>query len=348
MSDGGGNTGGDTGGGKGGGGGGKGDSGSSGGGFVTPGGMGPTSVSDSARAGPAVPNQVSFGGSFDAGGGGSTPLAYSSDSGSTPQLNTSPLSNIAAPASGASAAPGGVGGVPDLTSNQPIGPGLTSGNVNAFGGATFDPNTGLPQGGAATPATAGSAAPASAGAGGDTSSLKSLSESVGIKNPLGAAIGAAGLGYNILQGQQARPSTQNLEQQAAALNSQGQQLLSYLQSGNLPAGLKAQLDQATQAAKARVISNFASQGLSTDPSKNSVLAQQLSQIDQQALISTAQIGQNLMTTGLQESGLSSDLYKTLSQIDQTQTANIGRAIANFASSLNAGGGNGINIKLGSQ
>ena len=51
-----------------------------------------------------------------------------------------------------------------------------------------------------------------------------------------------------------------------------------------------------------------------------------------------------MTTGLQETGMSSSLYTTLANIDQTQTANIGKAIAYFASAL---GGGGTTIKLGS-
>lgn len=169
--------------------------------------------------------------------------------------------------------------------------------------------------------------------------------SLGIKNPLGTAIGAAGLGYAMTQGQQAPKYSPQLEAQANALSAQGKQLLSYLQSGTLPDGLKAQLEQATSAAKAKIMSNFASQGLNTDPTQNSVLAQQLAQVDQQALISTAQMGQQLMQSGLAASGLSSDLYKTLANIDQTQTAAIGKAIANFAAAT-AGGGGGINLKLG--
>ena len=136
-----------------------------------------------------------------------------------------------------------------------------------------------------------------------------------------------------------------MQAQAASLNSQGQQLLSYLQSGTLPAGLQASLTQATSAAKTKIISNFAAQGLNTDPTQNSALASELAQVDQQALISTAQIGQQLMTTGLQETEMSSSLYTTLANIDQTQTANIGKAIANFASSLSGGSTSGKVIQI---
>lgn len=185
-----------------------------------------------------------------------------------------------------------------------------------------------------------------AGGTSDNSGSGGILNSLGIKNPLVAAVGAGGLGYALSQGQAQTKYSPELEAQARSLNTQGQQLLSYLQSGTLPAGLQASLNQATSAAKAKIISNYAAQGLNTDPSQNSALQQQLQQVDQQALISTAQMGQQLMQSGIQETGLSSDLYKTLVGIDQTQTANIGKAIASFASALSGGGG-GINLKLGS-
>lgn len=173
---------------------------------------------------------------------------------------------------------------------------------------------------------------------------KGIMDSLGIKNPLGTALAAGGLGYAVSRGQRAPKFSPEMESAARNLDANGRQLMSYLQSGNLPPGLKTSLDQATSAAKTKVISNFAAQGLSTDPTQNSVLAQQLAQIDQQAIISTAQIGQQLMSSGLAQSGLSSDLYKTLANIDQTQSAIIGRAIANFAAA-SSGSGGGLNLRL---
>lgn len=254
--------------------------------------------------------------------------------------------NAATPSSGGVGAAAPVGGgtsFTDLSGGAPFG--AASGiDTGASGGPTTGgvttPSTQLTPQQLGAPAAGASPAPPAAGGGGD----KSILDSLGIKSPLGAAIGAAGLGYSVLQGQKAPAYSAQLQQQASQLNAQGQQLLSYLQSGTLPEGLKASLTQATSAAKAKVISNFAAQGLNTDPSQNSALAQELAAIDQQALISTAQIGQQLMTSGIAESGLSSDLYKTLANIDQTQTANIGKAISNFAASMSGGGG-GINLKL---
>lgn len=175
----------------------------------------------------------------------------------------------------------------------------------------------------------------------------SILTSLGIKNPLSTAVGAGGLAYAMSQGQQPPKFSPEMQAQAARLDANGQQLMSYLQSGNLPPGLKASLDQASSAAKAKIISNFAAQGLNTDPNQNTALAQQLAQVDQQAIISTAQIGQQLMQSGITESGLASDLYKTLANIDQTQTAAIGKAIANFAAAISGGGGGGgTTIKVG--
>ena len=286
-------------------------------------------------------------GSFGA-SDGSAPLGGAS--GGSPPSPTASIANpsgvtAAAPTTSASSAlglapPVGFGtSATDLSSNyDPLATGQSGGAPAPAAGTTQLTPQQLGQPAAATGAAA--SAPA---AGGDAKD-KGVLDSLGIKNPLGAAIGAGGLAYSVLQGQQQQKYSPEMLAQAQSLNSQGQQLLSYLNSGTLPAGLQASLTQATSAAKAKVISNFASQGQNTDPTQNTALAQTLLQIDQQALISTAQIGQQLMTSGIQETGLSSELYKTLANIDQTQTANIGKSIAAFASSISGSGG-GINIKL---
>ena len=308
---------------------------------------GPASAPNAGTAGASVggsgtPMFQLASGSFGA-SDGSAPLGGASGGGPY-----SPTASIANP-SGVTAAAPAINASSALGLAPPVGFGSSPTDLSS----TFDPLSGGQAGGAPAPAAgatqltpqqlgqpaapaAGGAAPAAPAAGG--SGDKSILDSLGIKNPLGAAIGAAGLGYSVLQGQQTQKYSPEMLAQAQSLNSQGQQLLSYLNSGTLPAGLQASLTQATSAAKAKIISNFASQGLNTDPAQNTALAAQLEQVDQQALISTAQIGQQLMSTGLQETGISSELYKTLANIDQTQTANIGKAIANFASSISGGSG----------
>lgn len=322
-------------------------------GFTPTGSTAPTASSTFSGA-PAVAPLFSVGSAF----GGSDPGAGVPNTGgvapSTSSIGTpGGLTTSAAPAATGPVSPigsPGVGSPTDLSSafydpNNPSSSPLTGagGAAPGAGGTTTQlsaQSLGAPQ--------VAPSSPANATAGGTvgnnpSDSSKSILDSLGIKNPLGAAIGAGGLAYSALENKAPKFSPQ-LEAQAANLDANGKQLMSYLQSGSLPPGLQAGLTQATSAAKAKIISNFAAQGLNTDPSQNSALASELAAVDQQALISTAQIGQQLMQSGITESGLSSDLYKTLANIDQTQTANIGKAIANFASALSGGGG-GINLSL---
>lgn len=147
------------------------------------------------------------------------------------------------------------------------------------------------------------------------------------KNP-GALVGAAGLGYNLLKGNSV-PDQSKLEGQAQQLSTQGKELASYLQSGQLPAGAQAALSQATNAAKASVRSNFASQGLSGSQQE----AQALQQIDLNAAQQQFSIADKLLTQGLDETKLSSSIYSDLLKVNQEQTKDTGSAIANFAASL---------------
>ena len=305
----------------------------------------PTGASSIASA-PSVPQLFGISSSFGGGDpGAGVPNTGGIGSPSTASIGTpGGLTTSAAPSASAPVSPLGAPGVgaPTDLSSAFYDPNNPSSSPFASGGAA--PATALTQPQLGAPAVTPSS-PANATAGGTaTNNSPSVLDSLGIKNPLGAAVGAAGLGYAALENKAPKFSPQ-LEAQAASLNANGQQLMSYLQSGSLPPGLQASLTQATSAAKAKIISNFAAQGLNTDPSQNSALASELAADDQQALISTAQIGQQLMQSGITESGLSSDLYKTLAQIDQTQTANIGKAIANFASAVSGGGGNSLTDAL---
>lgn len=192
-------------------------------------------------------------------------------------------------------------------------------------------NLAPPDASATPPGTTPAASSSSFG----SSLVKGATDSI-TKNPLGIALAGGGLLYNMLQGNKTPANQNNLQSQADQLAAQGSQLASYLQNGTLPPGIKTAVDQATQAAKARVISNYASRGAPTDPSKNSALAQELNAIDEASVISTSQIGQQLMQTGISETQLSSNIYESLLKIDQTQQAQTGQAIANFAAALGGG------------
>jgi hypothetical protein len=163
------------------------------------------------------------------------------------------------------------------------------------------------------------------------------------KNPLGLALGGGALGYSLLAGNKPYQGQPQLNQTAAQLQAQAPQLMQYLTSGTLPPGMKAGVDAATADAKRAIISNYAARNLPTDPTKNSQLAAELAQVDQKAIVTTAQLGQQLLTTGLDETKLSSDIYSKLVSIDQTNQKAIGDAIARFAAGL--GGSGGIQLKL---
>jgi hypothetical protein len=321
--------------------------------------QGAPTLANQVSAGPGMPatsfgTGESFGAGTTATSGVGGPTQFNSPfqtlanpGGNTPVGTTDAFSTGAAPfqsfgAVGQATGPG-LAGAPG-----PSAPTLPTGITSPVGP---DPTQG--QTGAATPGTApgAAAAPAAAGGAGDAFSLEKLFGGAGkslTSNPLGILAGVGGLAYSVMDGKKISEAQQQLQQQAASLNEQGKQIMGYLTSGTLPAGLKAGLDQATAAARAKVISNYAAQGQNTDPTQNSALAQQLAMIEQQAIITTAQIGQQLYSTGLQESGLSSQLYTQLAQLDQTQTGRVGQAIASMAAALSGGRGGapGVNLKIG--
>ncbi|HEY6025580.1 MAG TPA: hypothetical protein VIV09_01650 [Pseudolabrys sp.] len=290
--------------------------------------------------------------------------ASSSAGGASPG-GASPFSSIASPGVGTTGV-FGAGAQPFQTFGN-VGAATGTGLLGA-GGATGAPGvpagvsspTGLDPtqgGGAAAPfSTTGTAAPAAAASPSGGSFLENLFSKVGStvsNNPL-SFLGAAGMAFNAYQANQAMkdiPSlgqiAPQLQEQAASLSAQGKQLASYLTSGNLPPGLQASLDQATKAAKASIISNFAARGAPTDPTKNSALAAELAAVDAQAVVSTAQIGQQLLQTGVNETQLSSSLYTTLANIDQAAQDRISKSIANFAAALAPSKGTGgLSINLG--
>jgi hypothetical protein len=168
------------------------------------------------------------------------------------------------------------------------------------------------------------------------------------KNPLAVGLGAAGLGYNIYSGQKQTANEKALSADAeiATKNSNdmvasGEALQQYLTSGTLPPQYQAQVDQAINDAKTRAISNAAAQGLPTDPTKNTALAQSLASIDNQRPQMVTQVasqlfssGAGLVQAGQSAAGLSADLYKALVQNDTTQAGDIGKAIASLAAALN--------------
>src|SRR5216684_4825853 len=280
--------------------------------------------------------------------------------------------------SGAAGAPSAFGGV----SSTGLSPNVANANASmGGGGSVFDTGTsavpGVGAGGAPTAgggassiaALAGVTAPvdptalggaAGAGgaaptAGGATSSISDLLSKAGsgamkslTSNPLGIALGAGGLGYNILQGNKNTKNQAALSADAAQATANSQQMVQsgealqqYLASGTLPAGYQSQVDQAIAAAKTSAISNAAQQGQNTDPTQNTALAAELAKIDASKPAMQSQVaaqlfssGSSLVSAGQGAAGLSGQLYQALVQNDTAAAANTGKAIATLAAAMN--------------
>jgi hypothetical protein len=167
----------------------------------------------------------------------------------------------------------------------------------------------------------------------------------GVGKVAGVAAAGAGLGMNLLNRGQTDPNQAMLAQQAAQLGQSGQVLESYLKTGKLPPALQAQLDQAVAAEKARIVSGYAAKGMPTDPNQNSALAQDLNNVQTNAIAAMANVQVEMMNTGLKETGLSSQLYQMLTQLDLQQNKDLMSAISSFAAALGGGMGGGQNVKL---
>jgi hypothetical protein len=202
-------------------------------------------------------------------------------------------------------------------------------------------------GGAAGSGSAAGAAPAASTPSTIDSLLKSGTDAL-TKNPLATALGIGGLSYNIYEGQKNTANIQSLTPTAqtaggnsTALVNEGQALQQYLTNGTLPPQYMQTITNAVESAKANAISNAASQGQSTDPTKNTALATTLQEIDNQVPTMIGQVGSQLAASGTglinagrSAAGLEGQLYQALVQNDTTQAANIGKSIASLAAALN--------------
>lgn len=149
-------------------------------------------------------------------------------------------------------------------------------------------------------------------------------------NPM-AALQGAGMLYSSTKGG-LPPEAAALKKQAEMLASRGNELTSYLFSGQLPPGAKSSLDKATASAKAAIKSQFANLGISG----STMEVDALNQVDQNAASMMFNITNDMLRTGLQATGLSSQLYQALLGSETARDKDLQDSIANFA--LAAGGG----------
>lgn len=126
----------------------------------------------------------------------------------------------------------------------------------------------------------------------------------------------------MLKGNQEPKGYSQLAAEAKQLGAQGQQL----QSGNLPAGIQSSLNTAKEAALGSVRQQYANSGMSG----SSAEAQDLANVQLSVAAQGANIAQQLLAQGVQESELSGQLYQQLMAINMQQDQELSSSFSNFA------------------
>lgn len=103
-------------------------------------------------------------------------------------------------------------------------------------------------------------------------------------------------------------------------------------SGQLSPAMQGGIHSAAESAKAAMRTHFASMGLSGSSSE----AQALANIDQTAAFQGAQLAQQIMNRGVQESGMASELYQALMKNAMEQEQDLMTSLGRFSTAL-AGG-----------
>jgi hypothetical protein len=129
-------------------------------------------------------------------------------------------------------------------------------------------------------------------------------------------------------------------------------------TGPVPGPMQAILDQYRNMLRARVMQAYGGQNLSTDPTKNTSLMQDLNAVDSQVLTMREQLGQQIITTansmlstGAGAAQIAAELPMMMTKLDMQLQALMGNSIANFAAAMSggttrvAGVGSGINLNL---
>ena len=150
-----------------------------------------------------------------------------------------------------------------------------------------------------------------------------------VGNNIGPLISGASLGAAALRGNQKMPGETQLNATAAHLGAQGKTLQDYITNGTLPPGVAQSLHSAGEAAKATIRSQYAARGMTGSDAEQRDLAA----VDTGIVTNGASIASNLLSTGIQESQLSAQLYSTIMNAAVQQDEQLGKAISGFASSM---------------
>lgn len=271
--------------------------------------------STSATASPSVTPTSASGGVSGAAGAGVPATALGTTGGGPAFIGTVDTS--------------GVGGVPTAT---PV-----SGFPTTTSGSAFDTSPAATGGGASggsfAPGT-GTSAPQDFSAGGAGGSFIDRALAQVSANPLSLVAGGGLLLDSFLQKPISQtPEAKPLEASAGRTAALGANLESYLNTGTLPPGAAAAVQNATNAEKASIRSSFAAQGLSDSTPE----AQALAQADRNKAAQTFQIGDQLLSQGAQFTNISDQLYQQILQQTLQQDQQFQQALGTFAAGL-AGAG----------
>jgi hypothetical protein len=281
------------------------------------------------------------------GAGGGAPDLTSLNSGIAPVSVTPQQTLSSLGASGGGAAPGGLtgGSTVPISGVTPAGAsgggspivgtgGTPGGDTSGYGlvGRTLRDVTGQGPGQVAVTPQVTPAQAAAAPTGGVNGILNSLGVGSG-GDALKTITQGLSTVQNIQQNQALQKSEKALMGQATGFANQGAALSSYLFNGTLPPGAQAAVDTASRAAKARTRSTFASLGLSGSTAESDAL----NQVDQQAQAQVFQMADSLLAQGINESGLSAELYKAILGFQTQQNSGLSQAIANFSAASTGSG-----------
>lgn len=143
----------------------------------------------------------------------------------------------------------------------------------------------------------------------------------------------AGLGLAAVQGNKTLKGQNQVAGEANQLAAQGQQLQSYLQSGTLPPGTEQSINEASASAVAAIRSKYAAMGMSGSSAEQ----QDIANAEAQAASQGTDIAMNLLKTGINESGIASNLYNNILQTSLGQSKELSNVGSSFFSSLSGGG-----------
>lgn len=153
-----------------------------------------------------------------------------------------------------------------------------------------------------------------------------------------AALSAAGLGISALKGSNPVAGETAFNEIASGQSQQGKEMqdmgMKALETGQLPPGMAASINQATEAAKATIRSQYAARGMSGSSSEQ----QDLAAVDARAQAQSTATALQLIDTGINETGMAANLYRQIMGQNLQNDQDLSSAIAQFAASLAGGAG----------